>query len=105
MWRTGSTGTAPDVGLDYDDLTPEVLAATVAAEIGRETGYRDVETDGAARAAGLLADLLFPARVGPPPVPRSGPVPGAGAAGSTAPADRWPAGCRSDLGQAGLRQQ
>lgn len=44
--------------LDYDDLVPDVLAAAIAAEIGRETAYRPVETDGAARAAGLLADLL-----------------------------------------------
>jgi UDP-N-acetylglucosamine:LPS N-acetylglucosamine transferase len=44
--------------LDYDDLTPDVLAPAIAAEIGRETAYRPLETDGAARAAGLLAELL-----------------------------------------------
>jgi pimeloyl-ACP methyl ester carboxylesterase/predicted glycosyltransferase len=44
--------------LDYDDLTPEVLAAAIAEEIGRETAYRPVETEGAARAAALLADLF-----------------------------------------------
>jgi hypothetical protein len=30
----------------------------IAAEIGREVDYRPVETDGAARAAALIADLL-----------------------------------------------
>ncbi|MET7399011.1 alpha/beta fold hydrolase [Dactylosporangium sp. NPDC005572] len=44
--------------LAYADLTPDVLAAAIAAEIGRETAYRPVETGGAAEAAALLADLL-----------------------------------------------
>jgi UDP-N-acetylglucosamine:LPS N-acetylglucosamine transferase len=44
--------------LDYADLTPDSLADAVAAEIGREVAYRPVTTDGAARAAALLADLL-----------------------------------------------
>jgi pimeloyl-ACP methyl ester carboxylesterase/predicted glycosyltransferase len=44
--------------LDYDDLTPQVLAGAIAAEIGRDTAYREVETDGAARAAEMLAELL-----------------------------------------------
>jgi pimeloyl-ACP methyl ester carboxylesterase/predicted glycosyltransferase len=44
--------------LDYDDLTPEVLAEAIATEIDREVSYRPVPTDGAARAAALLADLL-----------------------------------------------
>jgi predicted glycosyltransferase len=44
--------------LDYDDLTPDALADAIAAEIGRDTAYLPVETDGATRAAGLLADLL-----------------------------------------------
>jgi hypothetical protein len=30
----------------------------IATEIGREVAYRPVATDGAARAAALLADLL-----------------------------------------------
>jgi predicted glycosyltransferase len=46
------------VRLDYDDLTPDRLAAAIAAEIGRETAYRPVAGDGAARAAALLADLI-----------------------------------------------
>lgn len=44
--------------MEYDDLAPDVLAAAMAEEIGRAVDYRDVETDGAARAAALLAQLL-----------------------------------------------
>jgi len=44
--------------MDFDASTPDVIADAIAAEIGREVGYRDVETDGAARAAARLAELL-----------------------------------------------
>ena len=44
--------------LDYDQTVPEVLAQVIAAEIGSPVSYRPVETDGAARAAALLAELL-----------------------------------------------
>ncbi|HEX5609043.1 MAG TPA: alpha/beta fold hydrolase [Solirubrobacterales bacterium] len=44
--------------LDFDDSPPEQIADAIAAEIGREVIYRDVEIDGAARAAGQLAELL-----------------------------------------------
>lgn len=44
--------------LEYDELTPDSLAAAVAAELGREHSGRPVETDGADRAADLIADLL-----------------------------------------------
>ena len=44
--------------MDFDDSPPEVIAAAIAEEIGREVAYRDVETDGAARAARRLAELL-----------------------------------------------
>src|SRR5215213_1279579 len=37
---------------------PDALAAAVVAELGREVDYRPVETDGAARAADLIAELL-----------------------------------------------
>ena len=37
---------------------PDALAAVIAAELRREVRYRPVESDGAARAAALLADLL-----------------------------------------------
>ena len=44
--------------MDFDDSPPEVIAAAIAEEIGRDVDYRDVETDGAARAARRLAELL-----------------------------------------------
>jgi hypothetical protein len=44
--------------LDYADITPGHLAEVVAAEIGKNVSYRPVATDGAARAATLLAELL-----------------------------------------------
>jgi UDP:flavonoid glycosyltransferase YjiC (YdhE family) len=44
--------------MDFDTSTPESIAAAIASEIGREVEYRPVETDGAARAASMLAELL-----------------------------------------------
>ncbi len=44
--------------MDYDDSPPELIAAAIAQEIGREVDYRDVETDGAAKAARRIAELL-----------------------------------------------
>jgi predicted glycosyltransferase len=45
--------------MEYADAAePERLAEVIAAEVGRPVDYRPVETDGAARAARLLADLL-----------------------------------------------
>jgi pimeloyl-ACP methyl ester carboxylesterase/predicted glycosyltransferase len=44
--------------MDFDDSPPELIAEAIAAEIGREVDYRDVETDGAARAAKSLAQLI-----------------------------------------------
>jgi hypothetical protein len=44
--------------MDFDDATPETIAAAVAEEIGREVDYRAVETDGAARAAAKIAEFL-----------------------------------------------
>ena len=38
--------------------TPTPWPTAIAEELGREVRYRPVETDGAARAAALLADLL-----------------------------------------------
>jgi UDP:flavonoid glycosyltransferase YjiC (YdhE family) len=37
---------------------PEALAAALIAEVGRDVQYRPVETDGAARAAALLGELI-----------------------------------------------
>jgi pimeloyl-ACP methyl ester carboxylesterase/predicted glycosyltransferase len=44
--------------MDYDDSPPEVIAEAIAQEIGREVDYRDVETDGATRAANRITELL-----------------------------------------------
>jgi pimeloyl-ACP methyl ester carboxylesterase len=44
--------------LDYTALDPDYLAEAIVTEIDRPVDYRPVETDGAARAAALLAELL-----------------------------------------------
>ena len=44
--------------MDFDESPPELIADAIAAEIGRDVAYRDVETDGAAQAARRLAELL-----------------------------------------------
>jgi pimeloyl-ACP methyl ester carboxylesterase/predicted glycosyltransferase len=44
--------------MDFATATPETIAQAIAGEIGREVDYRPVETDGAARAAALIAELL-----------------------------------------------
>ncbi|HEY3959075.1 MAG TPA: alpha/beta fold hydrolase [Solirubrobacteraceae bacterium] len=44
--------------MDYEDSSPEQIAEAIAQEIGREVSYRDVELDGAARAARRLAEML-----------------------------------------------
>jgi pimeloyl-ACP methyl ester carboxylesterase/predicted glycosyltransferase len=44
--------------MDFETSTPEVIAAAVAEEIGRDVNYRPVEADGAARAAARIAELL-----------------------------------------------
>jgi pimeloyl-ACP methyl ester carboxylesterase/predicted glycosyltransferase len=44
--------------MDYADATPEHLAGAIAGHIGRTVDYRPVETDGAERAASVIAQLL-----------------------------------------------
>ena len=45
--------------VDYPETTdPDHLAQIIAAELGRPVAYRPVESDGAARAAAMLATLL-----------------------------------------------
>ena len=44
--------------VDYPAIDPEYLAEAIITEIDRPVDYRPVETDGAARAAALLAELL-----------------------------------------------
>ena len=44
--------------MDYTGSDPDAIAEAIGAELGRGVDYRPVETDGAARAARLIADLL-----------------------------------------------
>ena len=44
--------------MDFDRDGPDEVARAIAEEIGRNVAYRSVETDGAARAAALIAELL-----------------------------------------------
>ena len=44
--------------MDYEDSSSELIAEAIAQEIGREVDYRPVETDGAARAAARIAQLI-----------------------------------------------
>jgi pimeloyl-ACP methyl ester carboxylesterase/predicted glycosyltransferase len=44
--------------LEWPDTEPEALAAAIVAEIGKPVSYRPVETDGAERAAAMLAELV-----------------------------------------------
>jgi hypothetical protein len=44
--------------MDYGASTPDVIAEAIAIEIDRPIAYRPVETNGAARAAALIAPLI-----------------------------------------------
>jgi predicted glycosyltransferase len=44
--------------MDFETATAEDVAEAIAAEVGREVAYGDVETDGARRAASRLAEML-----------------------------------------------
>ena len=44
--------------MDFEHETPETIAAAIAETIGQDVDYRPVESDGAARAAALIAPLL-----------------------------------------------
>jgi predicted glycosyltransferase len=44
--------------LEFDEATPQALAAAIATEIGRDVDYLPIPTDGAARAAAMIAELL-----------------------------------------------
>jgi UDP-N-acetylglucosamine:LPS N-acetylglucosamine transferase len=46
------------IRMEYETATPEVIADAMASLVGREVQYRPVETDGAHRAAAMLAELL-----------------------------------------------
>jgi predicted glycosyltransferase len=44
--------------MDFDDSPPDAIAEAISQEIGREVAYKPVETDGARRAAGRLAEMV-----------------------------------------------
>jgi hypothetical protein len=44
--------------MDYQSAEPADIATAIASEINRRVDYRPVATDGAARAASMLASLL-----------------------------------------------
>jgi pimeloyl-ACP methyl ester carboxylesterase len=44
--------------MDFDESTPESIATAIAEEIGGDVDYEPVETDGAARAAARIAEVL-----------------------------------------------
>jgi pimeloyl-ACP methyl ester carboxylesterase/predicted glycosyltransferase len=44
--------------MDFDESTPDSIATAIAEEIGRDVDYEPVETDGAARAAARIAEVL-----------------------------------------------
>jgi UDP-N-acetylglucosamine:LPS N-acetylglucosamine transferase len=44
--------------MNYNTTGVEELASAIATEIGRSTSYRPVETNGATRAAKLMAELI-----------------------------------------------
>jgi UDP:flavonoid glycosyltransferase YjiC (YdhE family) len=44
--------------MDFETDGPSEIATAIAEEIGRDVSYRPVETDGAARAAKLIAELI-----------------------------------------------
>lgn len=44
--------------MDYADADPDQIAEAIVAEIGKPAKFRDVETDGATRAAAMLAALI-----------------------------------------------
>ena len=46
------------LAIDYEVSPPEVTADAIVAEIDRVVDFRPVETDGAARAAELIAPLV-----------------------------------------------
>jgi hypothetical protein len=56
--------------MDFEHETPETIAAAIAETIGQGVDYRPVESDGAARAAALIAPLLEEGKGRRPQAPR-----------------------------------
>jgi hypothetical protein len=56
--------------MDFERETPETIASAIAETIGRTVDYQPVESDGAARAAALIAPLLEEGKGRRPRAPR-----------------------------------
>ena len=50
--------------MDFDHSPPGAIAAAIAPEISHDVHYQPVETDGAARAAAQLVEMLLAAPPG-----------------------------------------
>jgi hypothetical protein len=44
--------------MDFDQSPPEAIAAAIASELGHSVEYRPVASDGAARTAAMIAEVL-----------------------------------------------
>jgi UDP-N-acetylglucosamine:LPS N-acetylglucosamine transferase len=44
--------------MDFDQAPPDAIAHAIASEIGRTVDYEPVRSDGAARAAAMIAEVL-----------------------------------------------
>jgi hypothetical protein len=44
--------------MDYRSTDPDRLAEAITSEVDREVRYRNVETDGAERAARMISELI-----------------------------------------------
>lgn len=44
--------------MDFEDCDPDTLAAAIVEELGRSPDFLPVETDGASRAAKMIAELI-----------------------------------------------
>lgn len=57
--RQSEAGPSLDLDkMDYEDVVPDNLASVMAQEIGSDIDYLDVETDGAAKAAAMIGELI-----------------------------------------------
>jgi hypothetical protein len=44
--------------MDFYKTDPDQIAEAIVADTGQQVSYRPVETDGAARAAAMIAELI-----------------------------------------------
>ena len=56
--RLANYGVGPDARIDFAEATPDLLADRIVRSLGCTPEYRPVETDGAQKAARMIAELL-----------------------------------------------